>query len=261
MDQDVIKNRDRWSCKACGHRFGDLKVLEFSPGEFITLCNTCASIDSSEFLRKLIVDTKVVFVGDCHGDFKRLDRVLTDEEPFDFFISVGDFSTISDMKSDTNVSIVGKWSDRGYFVRGNHDDTACLKQLELYQEIRNISVAGLNGMIRSKTFARDTHSNISFREILYLSHLGNVDILVTHQAPTGMFRKMGEPVLEELLNYLVPKIYIFGHIHKFKFKFHLNTFVISLPIITSGHAVAYFQGRDLRNIELVFKKGKKFVRV
>ena len=96
---------------------------------------------------------------------------------------------------------------------------------------------------------------------MYLSHLSDVDILVTHQPPTGVFNGMGEPVLEELINYLVPRIYVFGHIHRYKTKFHLNTFMISLPLVTKGHAVAYFQGNELRNLEIVLKKGKKFIRV
>jgi len=259
MNIEEIKSRDRWSCKRCAHKFDTLEVLKFGDDTYITLCGQCLdwalqNVEESKILFKsLIANTKVVFIGDCHGNFERLDQILSEEEPFDLFISVGDFSDGSIPENN--------WGGRGYYVKGNHDDFECLKQLELCQELRGITVCGLSGMIRNKNFLKDTDNNISFREVLYLSHLKNVDILVTHQAPTGVFNGMGEPVLEELLNYLVPKIYVFGHIHRFKFKFHLNTFVISLPIITKGHAVAYFQGKDLRNLELVFKRGKKFVRV
>jgi len=265
---DRIKNRDRWSCRRCGHRFDSLEVFKFGCGasddDYITLCTSCISwgakvgADCVTLFKSLVTKTKIVFIGDCHGDFSALDKILTREKPFDLFISVGDFATLQDM-SDT--SIIDKWKEYGYFVRGNHDDVSCIKPLELYQDIGEIKVAGLNGMIRNKTFLKDTSTNISFKEIIYLSHLRDIDILVTHQAPTGVFNNIGEPVLEELLNYLVPKIYVFGHVHKFRLKFYLNTFMISLPLITKGYAVAHFQGRDLRNIEIVLKRGKKFIRV
>lgn len=270
MNLDSIKQRDRWSCKKCGHKYNDLEVLRFcegdAEGDYITLCKPCLmwSFDNKdeavEIFKRALFKNKVVFVGDCHGHFDKLDQILTAEEPFNFFISVGDFATADEL-SPANIEIIGKWRDRGYFVAGNHDDVQCLEPLALHHEVGGLIVCGLNGMIRNKTFLKETPSNISFSEVLYLSHLSDVDILVSHQAPTGVFNNMGEPVLEELLNYLVPKIYIFGHTHKFKFKFHLNTFMISLPMLTSGHAVAYFQGRDLRNLELIFRRGKKFIRV
>jgi predicted phosphodiesterase len=202
---------------------------------------------------------KIILIGDCHGQFEKLDAVLTSEEPFDFFVSVGDVGSLSDV-TPQNINIIDKWKEKGYFVRGNHDDVQFFNPLELSSTVRGIHVSGLNGIVRSRTFANDT-KDISFREIMYLSHQKNVDILVTHQAPTGVFNGMGESVLEELLNYLVPKIYVFGHVHQYKLKFHLQTFMISLPMIDKGHAVAYFQGNDLRNLEVVLKKGKKTIRV
>jgi len=188
-----------------------------------------------------------------------LDSVLTQEEPFDFFLSVGDIGTLNDV-TPQNIGILDKW-DNGYFVSGNHDNVQFFKPLGLNQDIRGLKVAGLSGVLKSRTFLKDHPNNISFREIMYLSRLNDIDILVTHQPPTGLFDDGGEAVLEELLNYMVPKIHISGHLHRYKLKFHLQTFVISLPMINHGYAVAYFQGRDLRNLEVVLKKGKKYVRV
>lgn len=202
---------------------------------------------------------KVVLVGDCHGNFERLDAVLTAEEPFDFFLSVGDVGSLSDV-TPQNIQLIDKWQ-KGHFVRGNHDNVEFFNPLEIVQNINGLQVASLSGMLKSRTFLKEQINNISFREVLYLSHLRNIDILVTHQPPTGLFNGVGEAVLEEMLNYLVPKIYICGHVHKYKLRFHLQTFVISLPMIHKGYAVAYFQGNDLRDLEVVLKKGKKFIRV
>lgn len=266
-----IKQRDHWSCRRCGKKFEDLVICQHvypatSDDHFITLCNKCidwAFDNPSEAViecEKLLRRNKIVLIGDCHGNFERLNTVLTDEMPFDFFLSVGDVGTLRDVTPD-NINIIDRWQDKGHFVFGNHDNCWFFNQLALHQDINGVSVAGLNGMLKSRTFLKEQPNNISFREIMYLSHLNDIDILVTHQPPTGMFDNAGEFILEELLNYLVPKIYISGHIHKYKLKFHLNTFMISLPMITNGYAVAYFQGRDLRDLEVVMKKGRRYVRI
>ena len=266
-----MKQRDRWTCKRCGKKFEDLILCQFvypsdDDDHFITFCKGCVDWasehgdEAKELCIKLLRRNKVVLVGDCHGNFEKLDAVLTEEAPFDFFISVGDVGTLKDVTPQNIFFIVDKWQN-GYFIRGNHDNVEFFNRLELHQEINGLKIASLNGMLKSRTFLKEQLNNISFREVLYLSHLKDIDILVTHQPPTGLFERAGEPVLEELLNYLVPKIYISGHIHSYKLKFHLQTFVISLPMIHKGHVVVYFQGRDLRNIEVVLKKGKKVIRI
>lgn len=258
-------------CKRCSKKFEDLVICQFvypsdSDDHFITFCKECVdwafehSEEAKELATKALKRNKVVLIGDCHGNFEKLDAVLTEEFPFDFFISVGDIGVLSDV-TPKNIFVIDKWGHKGYFIFGNHDNCWFFNQLELHQEINELRIASLNGMLKSRTFLKEQQNNISFREVMYLSHLRDIDILVTHQPPTGLFNGVGELVLEELLNYLVPKIYISGHIHKYKLKFHLNTFVISLPLITKGHVVAYFQGRDLRNLEIIFRKGKKIVRV
>lgn len=270
MDLEKIKQRDRWACKKCGHRFDGIEVLHFGDYDiddnYITLCKPCFDWafanpkEAISLFRKSLLKNKIVLVGDCHGHLDRLNQILSAEEPFDCFISVGDVATLKDL-SPNNVDIVNRWKHKGYQVYGNHDEAECFTHLALSQHTNGVHIAGLGGILKSRNFIKDTPNNISFREILYLSHLHDVDILVTHQSPTGVFKDIGEPVLEELLNYLVPRIYIFGHVHRFKLKFHLNTFVISLPLITRGYVVAHFQGRDLRNLEMILKKGKKFIRV
>ncbi len=264
-----IKQRDRWTCKLCGIKFVLLTVYKFGvdmdDDSFVSLCIECRSIvelnvgDYVSLFTSMLKRSKIILVGDIHGKFERLDEVLSAEEPFDFFISVGDVGTLEDVTPE-NIDYIDKYQGRGFFVRGNHDEIDLFTPLGLTQEIGGIVVSGLNGMIKNRSFSRDT-KDISFREVLYLSHQKDVDILVTHQAPTGVFKDIGESVLEELLNYLVPKLYVFGHVHKYKLRFYLRTFVISLPLITKGYAVASFQGRELRNLEVIFRKGKRVVRV
>ncbi len=264
-----IKQRDRWTCKICGNKFVDLVACPFKipiTGDdcYITLCEGCVkeqldNPDCMELCGSLVRRNKVVLLGDCHGGFDKLDAVLSNEEPFDFFISVGDVGTLRNV-TPHNMEVIDRWQN-GYFIRGNHDDVDFFTPIGLSQEINGLHVAGLNGILRSRTFIKDQPNNVSFREVLYLSHLKDVDILVTHQPPTGLINGMGESVLEELLNYLVPKIYISGHVHQYKLKFYLQTFVMSLPMVDQGYVVAHFQGKDLRNIEVVLRKGKRFIRV
>jgi hypothetical protein len=180
---------------------------------------------------------------------------LTQEGPFNYFITTGDINF------DINKELIKKWYDYGYQVMGDDDKVPLFRELKLDSEINGLHIAGLSGMIKSRTFIKDTQKNISFREILYLSHQDNVDILVSHQPPSGIINNFGEQALQELLNYLVPKIYISGHLHQYKTKFHLSTFCISLPMVNHGYVVAYFLGKELRNLEVILRKGKKIIRV
>jgi Icc-related predicted phosphoesterase len=259
VDIDKIKQRDRWSCRSCGTRFTDLQVYQFDEQNYITLCSTCLKLITPKICSNLIRTNKVVLIGDCHGKFEVLDRVLSVEEPFDFFISVGDMGILDDVTHD-NIKIIDKWKNKGYEIRGNHFDVEFFNPLSIIQEIKGLKVAALNGIIRPDRFIKSNNC-INFSEVLYLSHIKDIDILVTHQAPSIIYKDKGEKVLTELLTYTVPRLAISGHIHAQKTKFYLNTFCISLPMIHKGYSVAYFQGNDLRNLELVMKKGKRLIRV
>ncbi len=199
--------------------------------------------------------TKILLIGDCHGEFNKLDEILTKEEPFNFFISSGDVGVLDDVTFD-NIKIIDKWKDKGTQILGNHDNVTFFNPLSLIQDICGVRIAALNGIIRNRIFIRDF-----FRDILFLSHQKDIDILVTHQTPTGIFNHMGEPTLEVLLHYTVPQVFISGHIHQYKTKFYGRTFVISLPLITEGYVAAYFDGKKLSNIEVVLKKGRKIIRI
>jgi len=198
---------------------------------------------------------KVVLIGDCHGKVEAFDSALKNEEPFNFFLSVGDVACSKDS--------VSSWYDRGFVVLGNHDSyiDPPFRLLTIDQYVDDLHICGLNGMLKSRTFLKETSSNVSFREILYASHLKDLQILVTHQPPSGVYNWAGEAVLNELVNYTVPRIYVSGHIHKYRVRFYLNTFILSLPPINKGYGVAYFEGKELKNLEMVFKKGKKVIRI
>jgi len=262
---DEIFKRDRWSCKRCGDKFGKLFAWQFCSGEYITVCESCRdwALKNAEESKKIFTDAirvnKIVFVGDCHGNFTKLDSVLTEEDPT-MFISVGDVGTLKDVTS-SDLDIIDKWKDKGFAIRGNHDNVDFFNRIGLVQEINGLQVVGLNGMFKTRNFINETKGNISFREVFYLAHLRNIDIFVTHQPPTGLYENAGEVVFEELLRYLNAKIAVSGHLHTYKLNFYLQTFVISLPMIDKGYAVATFQGRELRNMEIVLKKGKKVIRV
>jgi predicted phosphodiesterase len=269
MDKNKVYSRDKWTCFVCQHKYDNLSIVKWGNGDseddYITLCNSCSeswnSIKDSTIpkIEKHLKKLKIVLIGDIHGNFSRLDEILTKEYPFDYFISVGDVGTTEDA-TPSNISICSKWISKSLYIEGNHDTVKFFKQLESVQDVGGLTVAGLNGIIKSKTFARDT-KDINFREVLYLSHIKDIDILVTHQTPTMMFNGMGEPILDDLLSYTVPTLYIMGHIHKYRLRFYLKTFCLSLPIIDRGYAVSYWIGKSLSNFEVVINKGKREIRV
>jgi predicted phosphodiesterase len=202
--------------------------------------------------------TKVILLGDCHGQFKKLDDILTQESPFDFFLTTGDVGSISDVTPE-NIQIVDKWKC-GYSIMGNHDqwdgkDIVFFSPLGSLQSICGVAVAAFNGMIKTRTVARN------FASLVEMTHLKNVDILVTHQPPPGLFDNMGESVLGAVLQYVKPKIYISGHIHRYKSVYIDGTFLFSLPLVFNGYVVVYFNEHTLKNIEVTYKKGKRVIKI
>ncbi len=197
---------------------------------------------------------KIVLIGDVHGKFEKLDEVLTLESPFDFFLSVGDVGTLDDVIPQ-NIHLIDKWKN-GYMVKGTHDNVQFFNSLSNYKEIQGVKIAAINGSIKTRTFMRD-----SFESLLYLSHLKQIDILVTHQPPRGIFENKGERALNSLLRYIKPRIMISGHIHRNKVISTKDTFYFSLPLITRGYGVAYFENGVLKNLEQILRSGKKVIRV
>jgi predicted phosphodiesterase len=193
-----------------------------------------------------MIQNKVVLVGDCHRGLTSLDVVLKAEEPFDFFLSVGD------IKLDIEANL---WYNKGYGVKGNHDEVQPFQPLGLSRNINGLKVSGLDGTIKTRTFMRDM-----FNDVLAVSHQ-DVDILVTHQPPKHIFEGYGEDVLTTLVQYVKPRLYIFGHTHKYRTKFHGGVCFISLPNIEKGYAVAYFEDRKFVNLEVVINKNKRTIRV
>jgi Icc-related predicted phosphoesterase len=199
---------------------------------------------------------KVILVGDCHGLFTKLDEVLEHEQPFDFFVSTGDVATFNQV-THMALPIIKKWENKGFAILGNHDMYQFFSPLLPAQRIDGISVAALNGMIKNRTFLRDEAS-----EVIRLSHLQNIDILVTHQSPSILFQNgAGEKILNELLAWMKPRIYISGHMHEYRTRCVGNTFVFSLPMINKGYVVAEFENKSLRNITAVLRDERKEIRI
>lgn len=199
---------------------------------------------------------KIILCGDVHNSFRALDKALTNEEPFDFFLSVGDVCSLKKTTREDLV-IIDKWKSRGFAIAGNHDtNIEPFPRLDIIQNISGLKVAGLSGMYNSKFLLEEDIKYWNMRELLFLSHQRDIDIFVSHVPFYGL-DDQGNKALTEVINYSAPNLFCSGHLHSYKFKFYNNTVCISLPLINKGYAVAYFEGKRLTNIEVILREKER----
>jgi Icc-related predicted phosphoesterase len=92
----------------------------------------------------------------------------------------------------------------------------------------------------------------------------NTDILITHGPPSGIldqvdgrWDKLGCEMLMERVNYLKPKIHVFGHIHSgYGYRFHNNTHFINAAVLGENYTyrnkpVSVIWDNETNNIEFI----------
>lgn len=173
------------------------------------------------------------FLGDIHGKFNAIDRAMS-LPGIDAWLQVGDLGGETIPYPPLPL---GFW-----FVKGNHENWEILKtiqtapdgpylrngyvyELPLSYKLRKIRVAAFGGNFspvvsprsRDKVpIGRERHFLYEERDKL-LSET-NVDILLTHEAPSPYMRgdrDIGQVAITSISSYLKPKIHVFGHHHRY----------------------------------------------
>jgi len=174
------------------------------------------------------------FLGDVHGKFDSIGRAMS-LPGVDAWFQVGDLGG-----EDRLYPLLpsGFW-----FVKGNHENWGGLEaipvapggpylkngtvyEIPLAYKPKTVTVAAFGGNFSPKISAlprsevppsRVRHFLLEERDSL-LAYQGQVDILLTHEAPSPYLRgklDIGQPVITELSSVLKPKIHVFGHHHRY----------------------------------------------
>ena len=209
---------------------------------------------------------KVLALGDCHSRFKEVLSIIDKEQP-DTIIQVGDLCEVADLDKYA-VKFFREWESKLYYVRGNHDewDMTFGNVLNGLHIINGRRVVGLSGMYRSKYLSKHNKKYWSAKDLIQLSHLTNVDLFISHEPFYGVGVKkrrkdVGIPILTHVIDYMQPRVALFGHNHKFKLSFYKNTIAISLPPPRKGYGILEYDNVDLVNFYIILKDKKKEIRL
>jgi Icc-related predicted phosphoesterase len=182
-------------------------------------------------------------VGDLHGAFEALDRVMALEPAVSAWLSVGDVA-----------GAAGEYPSPArpfYFIKGNNEDFDVIARLAagppegnlrflpngVLVDVCGVRVAGLGGTFAPTWFetapsdlppagvrgARDDKRRHLVRaEAQACAAIPHLDILLTHEAPrpywagTGRRRNdAGKAVINEVLAASRPRVHFFGHHHRY----------------------------------------------
>jgi Calcineurin-like phosphoesterase len=180
-------------------------------------------------------------LGDVHGDFQSVRRIMDANPRIPFWVSVGDLA-----------------DDRGeyepvpaplHFIKGNNENFDRLARLDLpanlvlvanasVLELDGVRIAGLGGTfaptwydtaadalphpVKSSpraTAAADKRRHFVRQEVEACKAMTSVDLLMTHEAPrpyrVGQGIDAGKTAVNEVLAALRPRLHLFGHHHRF----------------------------------------------
>jgi predicted phosphodiesterase len=177
--------------------------------------------------------TMIGFLGDTHGNFDILFERMEQHKEIDTWVQVGDFGDEKKSYRSTPKLL--------YFISGNHENWNELEKMDkgvyldnLYHigngEAVNISMSGIKilgfGGNYSPSYYYKKRKDICGERRRHFVEEDfnrakdfasqNIDIMISHEAPSPYMkgnRNMGQPIINELLKIIKPKLYLFGHHH------------------------------------------------
>ena len=183
-------------------------------------------------------------LGDIHGDFDSVRRIMRRHPDVRTWICVGDLPDEHGRYQDVDAPL--------YFIKGNNENFDALASGELAQHLHYIPnatlqrIGGLNIVGLGGTFAptwyetaasdlphpkkgsaratelADKRRHFVRAEVEACKAMREIDIFLTHEAPKpfrpfagGRGHDAGKPQINEVLAAMQPRLHLFGHHHRF----------------------------------------------
>ncbi len=202
---------------------------------------------------------KIVIFGDVHDRWKTVEKVLYHEfsNGEGTAMCVGDLVTYPEIKNT-----------KFYFVYGNHENLANIDSLrknrnglipiytgEVIKLEDGTAISGVCGNFSPHFFDSDGENKyIKKKDIEKIKSLGNVDILLSHEAPSGVgvskFGKdVGQPLIREVIDKLRPKIAFFGHHHMYFEGVYTGTKIIGLDYPKRSYVILETSNFSIKKVE------------
>ena len=210
-------------------------------------------------------------VGDLHGDFDALDRVMARHPEIAFWICPGDLPDEDGAYPTPRAPL--------YWIKGNNEDFdfvaaqpvggGTLPNLHYIPngvavKAAGLTLAGLGGTLaptwyekpvselRRLTPRDDRRRHFVHEEVDACKALHGVDIFLSHEAPRpfplGRIKDAGKTPINEVLSAMQPRLHLFGHHHVYTVAERQRVPSIGLAKVTDSYLV--FDGKTLAHQQL-----------
>ena len=205
-------------------------------------------------------------LGDIHGDFDAVNRIMRRHPEVPFWISVGDLADDEGNYQPVATPL--------YWIKGNNENFDLIGSGRLPQNLHwiaqagvtrthGISIAGLGGTLAPTwyetpaadlphptkaspraTALADKRRHFVREEVEACKALQNVDVFMTHEAPrpyivgAGPGRRgidAGKTQVNEVLSAMRPRLHLFGHHHRFTEQDRQGVRSVGLDVVSSSY--------------------------
>ena len=210
-------------------------------------------------------------VGDLHGEFEVLDRIMTRHPEAAFWICPGDLAAENGEYPHPRAPL--------YWIKGNNEDfdfvavqpagSGTLSNLHYIPngtpvQADGITLAGLGGTfaptwyekrvseLRRLSSRDDRRRHFVHEEVEALKMLQGIDVFLSHEAPRPFplprVRDAGKTQINEVLSVMKPRMHVFGHHHVYTVSERQHVPSIGLPKVSDSYLL--FDGKTLAHQRL-----------
>ena len=205
-------------------------------------------------------------VGDLHGDFETLDRVMTRHPEVAFWVCPGDLATVLGEYESPPTPL--------YWIKGNNEDFDFVAEQppgggtipNLFYipngtavDVAGFRIAGLGGTFAPTWYEKpaadlrrlsprdDRRRHFVHAEVDACKALTGVDIFLSHEAarpfPLERVKDAGKTPINEVLASMRPRVHLFGHHHRYTVADRQHVPSIGLDLVSDSYLI--FDGNTL----------------
>ena len=210
-------------------------------------------------------------VGDLHGDFDALNRVITRHPEVAFWVCPGDLAAESGEYPRPPAPL--------YWIKGNNEDfdfvsaqpagSGTLPNLHyipngIRVDAQGLSLAGLGGTFAPTWYEKpvselrrlsprdDRRRHFVHGEVEACNAMRGIDIFLSHEAarpfPLPRVKDAGKTPINEVLSSMQPRLHLFGHHHLYTVGERQRVPSIGLDIVSASYLL--FDGKTLAHQRL-----------
>jgi len=218
-------------------------------------------------------------LGDIHGDFASVHRILARHPDIPFWLCVGDVGDDSGVYEAVDAPV--------YWIKGNNEDFDRIASSDLPAglhyipnatalTIAHLRVAGLGGTFAptmyevpaselphpkkgtaKATVLADRRRHFVRAEVEVCAQMKHVDVLLTHEAPRPYIvphprggTDAGKTPINEVLMAMRPRLHLFGHHHRFTDLERQSVRSVGLDLVSRSYLLVDADALDVERRDL-----------